>query len=352
MGTPLYMSPEQVEGGRLDTRSDIYSFGVTCFHMLAGRPPFEGETSLAVAVQHLNRQPPQLADARPDLPDLLCQIVHRMLAKRPDERYQSAAEIVSALDQFEANGTSVVRQSGPWSLANISSDVESTGGIDATTQQVEATRQLAAVMRRENATMSTGRRWIIFALAVLTAMLGGATIARLTQHSFLLDGDRGESRQFVDPDELFARAMMTTNPNDAEFLLLELVESNPSPSDWRYLYALQELIMLALEGRDNHRALELCDRLIREAPGTHDESRGFGQAGRIVALYQLDQPDDAMNELVEFWSKNDEPDDDRLIDWLDQVQQSLVNRGIEARAGDARDHTPTPSAGDDGTTNE
>ena len=53
MGTPLYMSPEQVEGRPLDPRSDIYSLGVTCYHMLAGEPPFRGETALGVAVQHL-----------------------------------------------------------------------------------------------------------------------------------------------------------------------------------------------------------------------------------------------------------------------------------------------------------
>ena len=53
MGTPLYMSPEQVEGGRLDSRSDIYSLGVTAYHMLAGYPPFQGENMLAIAVQQV-----------------------------------------------------------------------------------------------------------------------------------------------------------------------------------------------------------------------------------------------------------------------------------------------------------
>ena len=63
MGTPLYMSPEQVEGKPLDCRSDLYSFGVTCYHMLAGNPPFLGETALGVAVQHLKREPAVAGDA-------------------------------------------------------------------------------------------------------------------------------------------------------------------------------------------------------------------------------------------------------------------------------------------------
>ena len=64
LGTPLYMSPEQVEGKPLDHRSDIYSFGVTCYQMLAGSPPFSGETALAVAVQHLKTQPKPLETLR------------------------------------------------------------------------------------------------------------------------------------------------------------------------------------------------------------------------------------------------------------------------------------------------
>ena len=68
MGTPLYMSPEQVEGKPLDARSDIYSLGVTTYEMLAGEPPFRGETALAIAVQHLQTQPKRLENIRADLP--------------------------------------------------------------------------------------------------------------------------------------------------------------------------------------------------------------------------------------------------------------------------------------------
>ncbi len=78
MGTPLYMSPEQVEGEPLDSRSDLYSFGVTCYQMLAGSPPFGGETALSVAVQHLKKQPDPLENLRRDLPPALCRIVHKI----------------------------------------------------------------------------------------------------------------------------------------------------------------------------------------------------------------------------------------------------------------------------------
>jgi serine/threonine-protein kinase len=90
LGTPLYMSPEQVEGRALDPRSDIYSLGVTCYHMLIGEPPFRGETALSVAVQHVRTQPERLENRRPDLPTALCRIVHKMLAKKPGDRYADA----------------------------------------------------------------------------------------------------------------------------------------------------------------------------------------------------------------------------------------------------------------------
>ena len=68
MGTPLYMSPEQVEGKPLDPRSDIYSLGVTAYQMLTGEPPFRGETAVSVAVQHVRSQPEPLEHAGPILP--------------------------------------------------------------------------------------------------------------------------------------------------------------------------------------------------------------------------------------------------------------------------------------------
>lgn len=94
MGTPLYMSPEQVEGKPVDHRSDIYSFGVTCYHLFAGRPPFKGESPFEVALQHVNKEPAALGEIRPDLPADLCGLVHKMMAKRPEVRYQTGREIV------------------------------------------------------------------------------------------------------------------------------------------------------------------------------------------------------------------------------------------------------------------
>jgi serine/threonine-protein kinase len=94
LGTPLYMSPEQVEGRPVDHRTDIYSFGVTCYHMLAGEPPFTGATPYEVAFKHVQEDARPLASVRPDLPPGVCAIVHKMMAKDPAERFQTAAELL------------------------------------------------------------------------------------------------------------------------------------------------------------------------------------------------------------------------------------------------------------------
>lgn len=100
LGTPLYMSPEQVNGRELDPRSDIYSFGVTCYQMLCGRTPFTGNSAMGIAVQHLNTAPPPLKDQNPKLPDVICRMVHRMMAKRRSLRYQSAADVSADLKKL------------------------------------------------------------------------------------------------------------------------------------------------------------------------------------------------------------------------------------------------------------
>lgn len=109
MGTPMYMSPEQVEGKPIDHRTDIYSFGVTSYHLLAGQPPFEGENAFAVALQHVQKDPVPLEALRPDLPPGLCALVQRMMAKKPEDRPQSATEVLhdlKSLCDLAGNGKS------------------------------------------------------------------------------------------------------------------------------------------------------------------------------------------------------------------------------------------------------
>ncbi len=96
IGTPSYMAPEQARGLPPDGCSDVYSLGVVAYHALTGRPPFFGETSVQILVQHLNKPAPALAPRCPDAPPELVELVERMLAKNYEHR-PSAAEIHAVL---------------------------------------------------------------------------------------------------------------------------------------------------------------------------------------------------------------------------------------------------------------
>jgi serine/threonine protein kinase len=97
LGTARYLAPEQVEGGLPDGRSDIYSLGVVLYEMVCGRPPFQADNELALALQHMRADPPSPLSLNPLVPPWLEGIVLRALAKSPDERFGSADRFCDAL---------------------------------------------------------------------------------------------------------------------------------------------------------------------------------------------------------------------------------------------------------------
>jgi serine/threonine-protein kinase len=101
LGTPNYMSPEQAKAMKsLDIRSDIYSLGVTFYHMVTGSPPFQGETSLLTMLKHLNEAPVAPISRRPELSQACNDIILKMMAKDRDERYRSPDELITDLDRL------------------------------------------------------------------------------------------------------------------------------------------------------------------------------------------------------------------------------------------------------------
>ena len=102
IGTPEYMSPEQVEGQPADQRADIYSLGVILFEMVTGRLPFEGETALAVAHKHRYEPSPDPRTLNPQLPAALGRIILRSMEKEREKRYQTTDELLADLEAVEA----------------------------------------------------------------------------------------------------------------------------------------------------------------------------------------------------------------------------------------------------------
>jgi tRNA A-37 threonylcarbamoyl transferase component Bud32 len=97
IGTPKYLSPEQVKGERATPQSDLYATGVVLYEMLAGRPPFERDSALGLALAHREDEPPPLSDLRSDLNPALVALVHRALSKNPADRPSDANEMRDAL---------------------------------------------------------------------------------------------------------------------------------------------------------------------------------------------------------------------------------------------------------------
>ena len=108
LGSVHYISPEQAKGGRVDNRSDIYSLGVVMYEMITGRPPFDGESPVSVAIQHINGGALHPSDLNPNIPEALEQIILRAMANDPEQRYANAAEMLHDMDEFRKDPTILV----------------------------------------------------------------------------------------------------------------------------------------------------------------------------------------------------------------------------------------------------
>ncbi|MBA3037105.1 MAG: protein kinase [Desulfobacterium sp.] len=98
VGSPLYLSPEAIRNQGVDNRSDIYSLGATFYHLLAGTPPFYDDSCSNILIKQLNEPVPSLKKKAPELPDILCDTIEKMMAKRCEERFQNYQEIIDCLN--------------------------------------------------------------------------------------------------------------------------------------------------------------------------------------------------------------------------------------------------------------
>jgi serine/threonine-protein kinase len=186
MGTPLYMSPEQVEGSAIDQRSDIYSLGVTAYHILAGHPPFQGDTALVIAVQHVKDTATPLNELRPDIPLGLCQLIEEMMAKNPSDRVDSATQLIKNLRRIK------IDLDEDWEMIveklATSEQYVMESSIGWSQAKLEATRQLQTVMKgnlrpwwRSSATFAA------LLLLCIVGMAGGWVLATQTAPPALLN---------------------------------------------------------------------------------------------------------------------------------------------------------------------
>lgn len=145
-GTIEYMSPEQLRGWEIDARSDIYSLGVTFFEMLTGQVPFprpEGGSDWEVRKGHIELDPPSILKLRPDVPPHLALIVSRALQKEPEARYRSAAEFLSALQNYGQRSPARHKQHGTSGKLNQALSVtQTTAGAETIIYPEESSTDL------------------------------------------------------------------------------------------------------------------------------------------------------------------------------------------------------------------
>jgi serine/threonine-protein kinase len=320
MGTPLYMSPEQVEGKPLDQRTDIYSFGVTCYHMLAGQPPFRGQSAFEVALQHVRAEPAALSLLRPDLPPGLARIVHKMMAKKTEERYQNFRELLQDLNRLGEEASATGQQEGNLQTPIIPIPINGDSLAMATATSPTSPPQpatLTILTVQAKPTAGHARRRGLLATAILVALLIGAGAAWWRLHpaspktaSPPASGDVGEVNALFSESEL-------------EKFLIRAVDkyANPEgdPNQIRLgIGHCTELLVFYLERHRLDEADRFLDRL--DNPGQKVRPyKALGRLGHAIVLALQDRPEES-NQLFLQLLKETKNERDRFLQgfWFTQ----------------------------------
>ncbi len=148
LGTASYFSPEQAKGEVVDARTDLYSTGVVLFEMLTARPPFRGDTPVAVAYQHVSEAAPKPSSFNPKVSPALDAVVARAMAKDRERRYQSAAEFRSELERAGAGHVPVHREPDGAATALFSHDAHAVSGSELALKQLSEDTGMVRTQRR------------------------------------------------------------------------------------------------------------------------------------------------------------------------------------------------------------
>jgi serine/threonine protein kinase len=174
IGTPSYMSPEQVRGDPVDPRSDIYSLGIILYELLTGKLPFDSETQASVLMQHLNSPPPPLPADREDLQP----IIDHALAKDPQNRFQKASDLASSLSRElniseDASATEPVMQR---SFTPVSTTSSTQAGIPGITNTKTALPSSTGIFQPDG---GLNPLWIVGGIGLLGVIVGAMALGIL-----------------------------------------------------------------------------------------------------------------------------------------------------------------------------
>lgn len=280
LGTPRYMSPEQIQGHAVDGRSDLYSLGVTLYHLIAGRPPFDDTEALALAVKHLHETPEPIDRARgkDDIPAWLVAVVSRLLRKAPEERFASAADVLAVVEHQRrlasggddtpagraATDTTQVEtgRSGSGSGETVMTMPGEFMGGSPTAMLGTATVQLQRVTEASQvATRRRRRRAIAYAVVAVACLLAGVGMSRRTAPKSLSE-QLNQTRVAQEPsiEDQYLRAMDLASASGWKAVLDYYGEED---SDYVWKASIQ-LARLLVSQRRSDEAQRVIDRMYRE----------------------------------------------------------------------------------------
>ncbi|KAF0244457.1 MAG: serine/threonine protein kinase [Planctomycetota bacterium] len=171
---PFYIAPECVTGDReMDQRTDIYSLGATLFHMIAGRPPFQGQSPFEVLVRLTEETIPPLKFFDPSIPDSVCRVVEKMLEAEPQDRYQTWEEIISELRAIQAATGSAAAPASASGIARMEGAASKAGAPPAVKTADDAKKAYAARAARSAGLRSLRRAGVII---LVVGGLGGGLL--------------------------------------------------------------------------------------------------------------------------------------------------------------------------------
>ena len=282
IGTPEYMSPEQVQSKGVDQRTDIYSLGVILFEMVAGRPPFSGKTPLSVAVKHQTEIPPDPRDFNAHVPEELSRLILRCMEKDKAERYQNASEILDELNRI---------------------------GQKKSTLQKPATDDKISTLRKSP--RPSNKKWLIPAVLILAAVFVGVYLV----FSLLQKPPVSEDRKM-----LVVLPFENLGAPDDEYFAAGITEEITSR-----LSALHGLLVIsrtsAIQFNNTNKTIkQLAEELGVDyvLDGSVRWNRGVGGSGRVRVTPQLIR----VRDDTQVWSERY----DRVIEDIFVVQNEIAEQ--------------------------